>query len=185
LQDSCQADKHLAARAARGDQQAFTLLVERYRRLIYSLAYRVVLNQEDALDVTQNVYLRLVQRIGTYDGRGNFRAWLATITTRMAIDYLRRKTPDAFGVDDIEFLADDADCPLKTFEEKERHDRVEAAMALLSPQQRAIVTLRLGEDMGPKEIAERLELPPGQVRSQTNRAVKRIREKIVIEKSTE
>lgn len=60
--------------AAEGDQQAFGVLFERYRKFVYSLAYRVVLNMEDALDISQAVWMKVSVRIGQFDGHGTFRS---------------------------------------------------------------------------------------------------------------
>jgi RNA polymerase sigma factor (sigma-70 family) len=178
----CLEDSTLASRAAQGDQEAFTLLIERYRRYIYTIAYKIALNEEDALDITQNVYARLVEKIGEFEGRGSFRSWLAVIASREAVSFLRRpgRREEPAAPDVIEELADSLaeegiENVRAALDAEQRLRLVEQAMKSLSPQQRAIMALRLGEDMGPKEIAERLNLPASQVRSQLNRAIERIR----------
>ena len=79
----------MAARAASGDQKAFAVLAERYSRYIYTIVYRIVLSKEDALDLTQEVLLRLTEKIKESYGGGNFRAWVSTIAVREAIDHCR------------------------------------------------------------------------------------------------
>ncbi len=176
-------DQQLARVAAEGNQQAFGILFERYRRFVYSLAYRVVLNPEDALDITQMVWMKVAGRIGQFDGRGTFRAWLATVTTRQALDHLRgphqRETAtDPETLDDLREENTSRDCPSFNdgMERAEERGRVEQAMTALAPQQRAILALQLVEDLGPKEIAERLGLADGQVRVQLHRAIVKLRE---------
>jgi RNA polymerase sigma-70 factor (ECF subfamily) len=177
-------ERDLAAAAASGDQRAFTVLVERHRRAIYATAYKIVLNEDDALDVAQNVLLRLVERIGQYDGRGTFRSWLAVVVSRESIDHLRRagrRREAAVDQETLEAAPDERPSarrsnPRAAYEATERRERVEAAMADLSPQQRAIFALRFREDMPSDEIADRLGLPPKQVRSQLSRAIARLRQ---------
>lgn len=177
-------DKKLAAEAAQGDQRAFTTLVERYRRYIYSIAYKISLNEEDALDISQNVLLRLVTKIGQFQGQGSFRGWLATITTNEAMSFLRKASRRRERATDPESLALMADTkpssirdnPRRAADTAQRRQLVEENMALLSSQQRAIFGLRFREEMPPREIAEKLGLPPGQVRSQLHRAIARLRE---------
>ena len=179
-------DRSLAAAAARGDQQAFTELVERYRNYIYAIAYRIALNEDDALDISQNVLLRLVEKIGKYRGEGAFRAWLATLTSREAISFVRRAARRHETAVEPETIAAAADSglaapnpgPRETLDRAQHWQLVEEAMASLSPQQRAIFGLRFREELMPKEIAERLDIPSHQVRSQLHRAVTRIREKV-------
>lgn len=176
-------DQQLAQMATEGNQHAFGILFERYRRFVYSLAYRVVLNSEDALDITQTVWMKVSARIGQYDGRGTFRSWLATVTTRQALDYLRgsRRLETATDPGELEDLLEEKasrDCPPfhTDTQQAEERGRVEQAMTALSAQQRAILALQLVEDLGPKEIADRLGLQAKQVRVQLHRAIVRLRE---------
>ena len=175
-------DRALARAAAQGDQQAFAALVEQYRRLIYSIAWRITLNAEDALDVTQSVYLKMAERIGSYSGRGSFKSWLATIASREAIDVCRRGHRREMTIEDdtLEALANDRAAPRpgprEVIDLERRRQWVEAAMESLSPQQRAIFVLRLREDERPKDIAEQLGIPPGHVRVQLHRAIAKIRQ---------
>lgn len=176
-------DRFLAAAATGGDQEAFTLLVERYRAYVYTIAFKITLNEDDALDVSQNVFLRLFEKIGTFNGTGTFRAWLATLTTHEALDHVRRPGRREWSTDpeEIEMLADERQLreatadPRAALDNSQRRGLIEGAMAQLSPQQRAIFALRFREDMKPKEIAERLGLPVQQVRSQLCRAVAELR----------
>jgi RNA polymerase sigma-70 factor, ECF subfamily len=184
-------DAELATAAASGDEGAFSALVERYRRFIFAIAYRIVLDEDDAFDIAQNVLLRLADRIGQFKGQGTFRAWLAAIAANEAISHARsagRRREDAMDPADIEALSDSrvangggmsvGDDARESLDRERRMERVEAAMADLAPQQRAIFALRFHEDMEPAEIAQRLGIPGKQVRSQLCRAVARLRKKL-------
>ena len=175
-------DKTLAASAAGGDQESFTILVTRYRAFVYTIAYRILLDEDDALDVTQNVLMRLVEKIGDFKGRGSFRGWLATIAVREAYNHLRRlkKHETAVEPEELEYLAHvnsraNPAHPGDALDAAYRKKLIEATMKSLPGQQRAILALRLKEDMGPKDIATVLDIPAQQVRSQLHRAIARIR----------
>jgi RNA polymerase sigma-70 factor (ECF subfamily) len=174
-------DATLAQAAAHGEQDAFATLFERYRHLVYSIAWKITLNVEDSLDVTQNVFARLAEKIGRYQGRGSFRSWLAAIAANEAVNILRRperRREMPTEPDIIASIIDEKHAgnnPSKTIETQERRELVEKAMAGLSPQQRAIFTLRWREEMTPAEIAERFGIPAGQVRSQICHAIAKIR----------
>jgi RNA polymerase sigma-70 factor (ECF subfamily) len=177
-------DRELAALAARGDRRALTALIERYRGYLYAIAYRVTLDEDDALDATQIVYARIVERIGEYRGEGSLKGWLGAIAARTAIDAARRRNrrretavdPILLGALADRAPIDGAGAAREAIEREQRLAMVEAAMADLPPQQRAIVALRLSEGgMKNAEIAERLELPAAQVRSQLARAVAKLR----------
>jgi len=176
-------DNLLAAMAGNGDRDAFAVLFERYRRHVYSVAFKVVLDPDDALDVAQSVFLKLATKIGQFNGSGTFRGWLSTMTAREAIDHLRKigrvGNGDAGTPADTEpegLPQTNRDNPAQAFEKSEEIELVSRAMHGLSLQQRAILVLRLREDLGPKEIAQRLDIPEKQVRSQTYRGIAKIRE---------
>lgn len=177
-------EMQLAHQAAQGDTEAFRILIQRYRNYIYTIAYRIVLREEDALDVTQQVYLRLVEHIVDFDGRGAFRGWVGSIAAREAISFRRRAVQREIPTnpEDMNTLVEShsADCPpapdaRERMVRAERRRHVEDAMAVLSPQQRAIFALRFHEDVGPREIAERLGIADKQVRSQLHRALATLR----------
>lgn len=184
-------DKRLAAAAANGDQEAFTRLVERYRPYVYTIAFKITLNEDDALDVTQNVFVKVVEKIGAFNGRGPFRAWLATIAAREAATLARRPSRREVSMEPhtLEGVSDarhthTTDDLRGTLDAARRRRLVEGAMARLPAQQRAVFALRLKEDMRPKEIAERLGIPAHQVRSQLHRAIAGIR-RALAEKNTQ
>ncbi len=181
-------DNHLARLAAKGDRDALSSLIARYRNYVYTIVYKIVLSEEDALDVTQSVFLRLVEKIGTFNPEGNFRPWLATLAIHASVDHARKGKREtvarAAGAAWMRWK--DATSPsgsaeiVNAIERSERRRIVESAMSELSPQQRAIFALRLMEDMRPGEIAERMNIAPKQVSSQLRRAMVKLRE--VLEK---
>ena len=187
-------DKVLADAAAGGDQDAFALLVERYRVFIYSVAYKIALNEDDALDIAQNVFMRLAGKIGSFNGRGTFRAWVATITAHEAMSYLRRPVRRESATDPgrLEEISDARQSGSGSsrgvqsaggnarddLETAERRRAVVEAMEKLPAQQRAVFALHFVEDMRPAEIAGRLGIPTQQVRSQLYNAIDKIRLRI-------
>ncbi len=175
-------DPELVKRIRQGDPDAFRDLFERHRRMIYTLAYRVTLHEEEALDVTQQVFVRLSEKIHLYDGKGSFGGWLSTLAVRMAIDRTRSKTrreipmaPETFEDQETLLGREGASHPRAILERQQTVERVEIAMSKLSPQQRAILLLQLHEDLGPKEIGERLDLPAQQVRAQRARGIEKLK----------
>jgi RNA polymerase sigma factor (sigma-70 family) len=108
---------------------------------------------------------------------------VAALTSNEALSYLRRRGRRETSTDPevLEAMADERQCaktndPREALDAAQRRRLIEKAMADLSPQQRAVFALRLREDMGPKEIAERLGLPAHQVRTQLHRAIAALRE---------
>ncbi|MBI1783530.1 sigma-70 family RNA polymerase sigma factor [Candidatus Sumerlaeota bacterium] len=175
-------EEDLIRAAARGEQEAFEVLVKRYRPYIYTIAYNIALNMEDALDITQNVLLRVVEKIGDFNHHGNFRSWLATITIHESVDHRRRPSRREFSTEPqvlAEIVESDGEHtehhPRSAMEAAERRKLVKETLTRLSPQQRAILTLILFEEMRPKDIAEKLGIPPKQVSWQIHRGLIKIR----------
>lgn len=177
-------DEELTRRAAHGDEPALAELVTRYRRYVYTIAYRIVLNEDDALDITQEALVRLIRQVGQFDGRGPFRAWVAAIASRQALTWVRKtasRREIVTAPEEMEELLDatsegGSDNPRQAASAAQERRLVEAALKRLPPQQRAVFTLRFQEDWTPVQIAERLAIPARQVRSQLHNAVTRLRE---------
>lgn len=169
----------LIRRAALGDRNALISLIQPYSRLIYHVAYKIVLHEDDAHDVCQMVYLKLVDKIKQFKVQGHFRAWISTMTANAALDFLRWKRNWNEHVDsiDVEELAASQETdrnPREHYEQNFCINQIDQCIGLLSPQQRAIMMLHLWEDLKPKEISEALNMPAGQVRLQLYRALKKL-----------
>lgn len=178
-------DEELAVRAAQGDQDAFGELVTRHRSYVHRIACRITLNEEDAFDVAQDVWIRMIDRLDSYDPSRPFRPWLATVAARVALNQRRanRRREHANAREARNGTA--ASAPDGHFEDArhriERNERlalIEDAAASLSPQQRAILLLHLSEDLKPGEIGKVLDIPGKQVSHQLRRAMKKIRDRI-------
>jgi RNA polymerase sigma-70 factor, ECF subfamily len=181
-------DEELVSAAQCGDQTAFGLLVERYRAYVYTIAYKIVLHEDDALDITQEVFMRMAHGIRSFSGRGSFKSWLGACTSKAAISERRKSARRNMiapladteaeaqdGATDAEQLRSVAINARDFVEKSWQRTLLDQAMKSLSPQQRAIFGLHLREDLSPSEIAGALDIPVSQVRSQLSRAVQRLR----------
>jgi RNA polymerase sigma-70 factor (ECF subfamily) len=173
-------------RAARGDQDAFTSLVDRHGSRVFSLALRIMRNdREAAADMTQEVFLRAFRGLGEFAGGSRFSTWLHRIAVNVCVTEQRKRRAlkrtgrtlslDApvFGdAEDglrIEPVARDAD-PAASVSSRELDVRLRAAVDELPDDMRIIVTLRDLQDLSYEEIAETLDVPIGTVRSRLHRA---------------
>ncbi len=179
-------DNDLAQKAAQGDKEALCALLARHGSYVYRIAYKIVLNKEDAEDITQEVFLRVTTAMERFDPNGNFRSWLATISARQAISYRRKLfrrrerllSPEALArMTDSEGLNDGRSI-VDALQTESLRRLIEGAMTALSIQQRAIFALYLAEDMKPGEIARTLDIPAKQVSGQLRRAITKIREAV-------
>jgi RNA polymerase sigma-70 factor (ECF subfamily) len=163
------------AAARRGDRQALeTLLVAHYDR-IHALCRRMLGNEADAIDATQDALLSAVRSISRFDGRSAFGTWLYRIATNACLDELRRRRrrpvvglPGA--ADEVGALSDAfGHAGHDPADEAAAHVDVDAALRRLAPEHRVAVVLRDVCDLTYEEIAAVLEVPIGTVRSRIAR----------------
>lgn len=164
-----------------GRVEAFDELVRRHQGRVYAVAYRMLGNREDALDAAQDALVKAYQKIEKWQPHGGFVPWLMRLTTNQAIDALRRRTrlaadsldaDDGFRLDTLEDeLAAPADRGART---NEIEARVQAALDVLSPAQRAIFVLRHFEGLKLNEIAESMGVSVGSVKVHLFRALKKL-----------
>lgn len=159
---------------ADGFERAFEELFARYRERVYAIAFRVVGNSVDALDVVQESFALLFRKLHGFRGGSLFSTWLFRIVVNCSIDHRRKRDsarlPEPSTAPTMGELIDDAPTPGDRAETKELGDQVQQAMALLSPKLRAILALRYLEDMSYEELAATLGLSLGTVKSRLARA---------------
>lgn len=173
-------EQELVTRAKQGDQDAFAQLVEANQNKIYSLAYRMAGNPEDAADLAQEAFLRAWRTMPSFQGDSSFSTWLYRLTSNLCIDFLRkekrRKTAATVTSLDDEESAAPTDVPDHRFnpeeelERKELRTAVGQALLKLSDEHRQILILRELDGLSYTEIADRLELGEGTVKSRIARA---------------
>jgi RNA polymerase sigma-70 factor (ECF subfamily) len=157
-------DLELARRSQAGDTEAFGELVTKYSTKIFTMVYCIVGNENDAWDLAQEGFLKAWRSIHRFEARSSFYTWLYSITMNLTIDSLRRKgRRQEVELDDAipSFLPG----PRLNCERAEIREQVNAALAQLSPEHRAVVVLKELEDMQYREIAEVLNVSMGTVMS--------------------
>ncbi len=172
-------DDELLKRIAQGDQDALLQLYDRYGRLVYSLAYRVLQDHQLAEEITQDVFTRVWHAAGTFDPkRSLFTTWLTSITRNRAIDILRRRRARGLtGAGEAELntaitRADERFSP-------EHHLQalaVREALKELPPAQREVLELAYFGGMTQREIAEHLNIPLGTVKTRMRLGMLKLRD---------
>lgn len=176
-------DSQLVDRARSGDKRAFRILVERYQKRVYGIAYGVVRNEEDALDVSQEAFIKVHRNLARFQGTSSFYTWLYRIVVNLCIDQKRRKSR-AMQVDfddsrDHGDVAEDSGGrisgspyrdPARAVSDAELRDEMDRAMSALSDKHRRVVVLRELEGLSYKEIADVEEISVGTVMSRLHHA---------------
>lgn len=164
----------LVTRAQSGDTSAFDELITRHREKIYMHICQIVRNDEDALDLTQDVFVRAWRSLGRFDGRASFVNWIYRIATNAAIDLCRRRQVRSHADLDQGPLVPEAGShttpaaagvPGDGLDRAEIRRRIDEAFAELSPEHRAVIVLKEIDDLSYQEIAQRLGCSMGTVMS--------------------
>ena len=172
----------LAARA--GDSAAFEALVRHTYTETYTLAYRLMGNQEDAQDVTQEVYLRAFKGIGRFRGDAQFSTWLHRITANTAVTHRTRRTKHRHDRLDNELALEDRRAeydPSSSADSNELRQRVESALVELPARLRAVVVLRDVYDLPHEAIAEELGISETAAKVRLHRARRKLRDLVFVE----
>ena len=157
-------DLELARRSQAGDTEAFGELVTKYRAKIFTMVYRIVCNENDAWDLAQEGFLKAWRSIHQFQGRSLFYTWLYSLTVNLAIDSLRRKgRRGEVELDDA--IPSSLPSPRANYHRNEIRQHINAALAQLSPEHRAVIVLKEVEDLQYQEIAKILNLSIGTVMS--------------------
>lgn len=175
------ADDVAAVRSmAAGDRDAVASLYDRHARAVFSLALRIVRDQQDAEEVVQEVFAQAWRSAGRFDaGRGAVVAWLLMMTRSRAIDRVRARRVDGTRVGDDDFLAQlpaIGVAPDASVLTNERVSHVRAALTALPLMQRMAIEMAFYEGLTHHEVAERLEQPLGTVKTRIRLGLLKLRE---------
>lgn len=175
----------ILTRARRRDPAAFERLVELYQRRLHGFFYRLTGSRDDADDLVQELFLRVVRNIDRYSHAGHFEAWLFRIATNLARDRARRARANplrvaAEGQADPEGRPEAVDgsvtsSPSDGLEQSEEAERLHAALEALPPGEREVILLRHYSDLSFREIAEVLGTPLGTALARGHRGLSRLR----------
>jgi RNA polymerase sigma factor (sigma-70 family) len=164
----------LIQRCLQGDQHAWDLIVRQYWRKVFNVAYKFVGKHDEAEDLTQDIFLKIFKSLDTFDRRANFQTWLISVSRNLCIDHYRsvrkeRETIDR-GVDAADLAPASPDAgPIAALEQRDRVVLLRQAMAALPDTLRTAVLLRDIQELSYQEIADKLRLPEGTVKSRINR----------------
>ena len=159
-----------------GDETAFKKLVEEYQSLVYNVVLPVVKNEEDAADVTQDVFVKIFEKAESFRGKSELSTWIYRIAVHTALDFYkqkRRRIPTDYVYrlfSSGEVYAGAFDHPGVQLENKDNASALFAALDKLPGKQQAVFVLFYMEGRSQKEIAEILEISTGAVESLMSRA---------------
>ena len=182
-------DRDLVRACQRGDKEAFRELVERYQRKIVSVAMGMVHNQEDALEIAQETFIKAYENLGRFKGESSFYTWLYRIVVNLSIDFQRRERrhptvaledragPSGENYEDHlkeERLTE----PFQETQAREVGARVTEAINELTPDHKAVILLREVEGLSYDEISRVMQCSKGTVMSRLHYARKKLQKRL-------
>lgn len=174
----------LIERCLGGDQIAWEQIVRQHWRKVFNVAYKFVGSHEQAEDLTQDIFLKIFKSLDTFDRRANFQTWLISVSRNLCIDYYRSVRKERQTID-RDVTSDDLSpvsvtvSPLAALENRDLAEMLRRALAVLPQSLRTAVLLRDIQELSYQEIADRLHLPEGTVKSRINRGRKELARQIV------
>ncbi len=168
----------LIRRCRAGDEEAFAILFDQYKNLVYKTAYLLLDSSEDAEDALQEVFLQVHRSLARFDpAKGNLTTWLYRLTVNHCLNRRRKGRSAPLPLDDalLSSVPHDGPSPDDQIDEREalRH-----ALAQLTEKQRTLVILRYYGGLSYAEIAQVLDIPVGTVRSRLNQATRMLRKRM-------
>ncbi len=168
----------LVERIKEGDREAFMAITRLYQKKVYLLAYSYLRNNEDALDIVQETFLRLYQKVGMFRSEKNFQTWLLQIAKNLCIDYYRKnygRSQDLRSDKDVE----EVNVPVQNDQHSHSFSDVKRVFAecldRLTDKQRLIFVMKHYNNFEYKEIAQILRISVGTVKSLHFKAAQNLR----------
>ncbi|SFB24010.1 MULTISPECIES: RNA polymerase sigma factor SigW [unclassified Bacillus (in: firmicutes)] len=171
----------------KGDQNAFSEIVEIYKDKVFQLCYRMLGNRHEAEDIAQEAFIRAYVNINSFNMNLKFSTWLYRIATNLCIDRIRKKKPDYFldaevsGTDGLTMysqIPSDTPLPEKELESLELQDTIQKEILKLPEKYRSAIVLKYVEELSLNEISEILDLPLGTVKTRIHRGREALRQQL-------
>jgi RNA polymerase sigma-70 factor (ECF subfamily) len=175
-----ESERALIAGMRDGSAEAFEELMKKHETMVYRTCFGYARNRDDALDITQEVFVKVYEKIASFRGSGSFKGWILRIAHNESLNWVRARA--RHGEHDRlseanapEFLArQEADLA-----RQESRDLIGAALLHLNPKQRKALTLRYFERMSISEIASLLECTEGTAKNILFRSLRKLRDRMV------
>lgn len=166
----CKSDWDIVQRIINGESEFFGEIVTRYKKAVHSLCYRMVQSNEEAEDLSQEVFIKAYNNLKKYDPQYKFSTWILKIATNTTIDSLRKKKLDTMPLEEeISSKQESASAEVIFFHQNNK-TLIEKAISSLPIEYRSLIILFHQHGLSYKEIAESTNLPMSKVKNRIHRA---------------
>ncbi len=170
-------DQHYIDASINGDTRAFATLVDRYKHMVFTLAMKMLKNNEEAEEVSQDVFIKVYTALQTFKGDSKFSTWLYKIAYYQSLDYLKKqkRNINTSSIDsDVEYHLPSIENTLDAFEVNDRKKAIKSAIDQLPPDDAVVITLHYFEELSLKEIAKIMDIEANTVKVRLFRSRKRL-----------
>ncbi|MDI6807930.1 MAG: sigma-70 family RNA polymerase sigma factor [Candidatus Eisenbacteria bacterium] len=183
-------DSEIIEGCLKGEEAAFRALLQKYRARVFSIALRIVSNDEDARDIAQETFVRVFKSLSQFDQERSFQNWLFRIAVNLSIDLMRKRKFAFFSLSgnkedgtkdhDIE---DQSPTPDVSYESKAGAERFESLIESLPVKYKTLLVLRYKEELSYQEMAEVMGIPMGTIKARLHRGHRILRRKLETKKA--
>jgi RNA polymerase sigma factor (sigma-70 family) len=170
-------DQHYINQIIQGNASAFSILVNQYKDLVFTLAYKMLKNKEEAEEISQDTFIKTFNSLNKFKGESKFSTWIYKITYNNCLDRLKKQKKE----NNVDYIEDFTENQIKAIQniiecidEKERNQKIQECMQLLPSQEAFLLTLYYFDDQSIEEIAKVIDCNPNNVKIKLFRCRKKL-----------
>jgi len=184
-------ERRLIKKCVKGNIEAFEELIAKYEKTAYNIAFKMLRNQDDAMDVSQEAFIKVFKSIKTFNFESSFSTWLYRIVTNTCLDFLRKNNNNVYSIDspinteegEIQRdIPDTVNTPEEMLEKQLTKELVQNSINKLDDNHKAVIILRDIEGFSYEEISQILGCSLGTVKSRISRARNNLKDIILKDK---
>ncbi len=168
-------DQQLLNQIAKGNSEAFGLLLEKYQDLVYGLSLKMVKDKSVAEDMTQETWMKVIKNADRYSPIGSVKSWILQIHRNLVMDYFRqnKRWKNNEDIEEIE-ISDDSESAFESLQSHEQKSAFDKVFSLLEERDKIVLTLVIVEELSYAEISKELGLSVGSIKTIVFRAKKEL-----------
>jgi RNA polymerase sigma-70 factor (ECF subfamily) len=171
-------DADLVSQCINGSNSAFEEIVRRYKKLVYSVVYKMISDKEEVNDISQEVFIRLYKSLERYNPEYKMSTWIVKITSNLCLDTLRKKKQDTVTLDDAIGVSSNTDTPEQAFINNQKTELIRRAINELPEKYKILIVLFHNKGMSYEEMTKVLNEPMSIIKNRLYRARLMLREKL-------
>ncbi|ADV49698.1 RNA polymerase sigma factor [Cellulophaga sp. E16_2] len=170
-------DQYYIDKTLRGDAQSFSILIDRYKHMVFTVAFKVTSTRENAEEVAQDTFVKAYHSLATFKGESKFSTWIYKIAYYGALDYLKknnRRIKTSTITSDHDINISELTSVLDQFEMQDRREIIKESLEQLGAEESVLVTLHYFKELSLQEISEIMNIPANTIKVRLFRIRKKL-----------